>query len=248
VATAETKQGGLTASPLDEDAAVALADQLKALADPVRLRLVSLLATSPTGELCACELPDLLGRSQPTISHHLSQLHDVGLIEREQRGKWAWFRLTPGGLGRIRAALGEGVVPQRTRKPIVLFACIHNAGRSQMAAALMAEAVGDVVEVRSGGSAPAKTVNPAAVAAMAEIGIDLASVRPRKWTSSGVAAADVVVTMGCGDECPVVPGKRRLDWPIDDPAGQPVEVVRRIRDDIAARVRVLANELTSPCC
>lgn len=96
-------------SPLDDDDATRLAAQLKALADPARIKLVSMLATSATGELCACDLPDALGKSQPTISHHLRQLVEAGLVEREQRGKWAWFRLRPDRLAAIRIALGEGV-------------------------------------------------------------------------------------------------------------------------------------------
>jgi ArsR family transcriptional regulator, arsenate/arsenite/antimonite-responsive transcriptional repressor len=101
----------VTTSALDEAAAVELAAVLKALADPVRLRLVSIIASAPTGEICACELPGLLDRTQPTISHHLTQLHRAGLIDREQRGKWAWFRVRPEGFAAIRAALGEGLAP-----------------------------------------------------------------------------------------------------------------------------------------
>jgi ArsR family transcriptional regulator len=102
----------VTASALDEAAAVELAAVLKALADPVRLRLVSIIASAPAGEICACELPGLLDRTQPTISHHLTQLVRAGLIDREQRGKWAWFRVRPEGFAAIRAALGEGLAPE----------------------------------------------------------------------------------------------------------------------------------------
>ena len=129
-------------------------------------------------------------------------------------------------------------------RPSVLFVCVHNAGRSQMAAALLAHHAGDRVEVRSAGSAPKDAVNPAAVAVMAEVGLDLSGATPKVLTSEAVEASDVVVTMGCGDACPVFPGKRYLDWQLDDPAGQPVDVVRRIRDDIDGRVRALVAELT----
>ena len=127
--------------------------------------------------------------------------------------------------------------------PTVLFVCVHNAGRSQMAAALLEEHAAGTVDVRSAGSAPATSLNPAVVEAMREVGIDMGARQPRLLADSDVEAADVVVTMGCGDACPVFPGKRYLDWPLDDPAGQPVDVVRRIRDDIDVRVRGLLAEL-----
>ncbi|MBY8339762.1 arsenate reductase ArsC [Streptomyces spinosirectus] len=131
----------------------------------------------------------------------------------------------------------------RPARPSVLFVCVHNAGRSQMAAAFLEHLAGDRVDVRSAGSAPAETVNPAVVAAMDEIGIDLSARTPKILTTQAVQASDVVITMGCGDACPVFPGKRYLDWQLDDPAGQDVEVVRTIRDAIEARVRALISEI-----
>ena len=131
-------------------------------------------------------------------------------------------------------------------QPAVLFLCVHNAGRSQMAAGWMRHLAGDAVEVYSGGSEPAAQVNPAAVAAMAEVGIDIASQVPQRWTDEGARAADVIVTMGCGDACPVIPGVRYVDWEVDDPAGQSLDAVRRIRDDIEQRVRGLLDELGVP--
>ena len=130
-------------------------------------------------------------------------------------------------------------------RPEVLFVCVHNAGRSQMAAALLAHHAGDRVVVRSAGTAPAESINPMVVEAMAEVGIDLAAAgaMPKRLTDAAVEASDVVVTMGCGDACPFVPAVRYLDWRLDDPAGQPLDVVRRIRDDIDARVRTLLDEL-----
>ena len=132
-------------------------------------------------------------------------------------------------------------------RPEVLFVCIHNAGRSQMAAALLAHHAGDKVVVRSAGTAPAETINPAVVAVMAELGIDLhaSGAHPKKLDDAAVRASDVVITMGCGDECPFYPGKRYLDWALADPAGQGVEAVRPIRDEIDRRVRALLSELTA---
>jgi arsenate reductase (thioredoxin) len=130
-----------------------------------------------------------------------------------------------------------------TGKLSVLFVCVHNAGRSQMAAGWLRELAGDAVEVRSAGSLPGDQVNPAAVAAMAEVGIDISDQRPKVLGPDVVEASDVVVTMGCGDACPVFPGTRYLDWALDDPAGKGVESVRPIRDEIEQRVRVLLSEL-----
>ena len=127
--------------------------------------------------------------------------------------------------------------------PIVLFLCTHNAGRSQMAAAFTAHLAGDRVMVMSGGSAPGEEVNQAAIEAMSEVGIDISREFPKPMTDEVVGAADVVVTMGCGDACPIYPGKRYQDWAVADPAGQPLEVVRAIRDDIRRRVEALLAEL-----
>jgi arsenate reductase (thioredoxin) len=121
----------------------------------------------------------------------------------------------------------------------VLFVCVHNAGRSQMAAGWLAHLAGDTVEVRSAGSAPAGQVNPVAVAVMREIGIDIAAGQPKRLTPEAVETSDVVITMGCGDTCPVFPGKRYEDWDLPDPAGQPAEMVRQVRDQIGDRVRAL---------
>ena len=128
-------------------------------------------------------------------------------------------------------------------RPTVLFVCVHNAGRSQMAAGWLQHLAGDRVEVLSAGSAPADSVNPVAVEAMAEVGIDIAGNHPKVLTTAAVHVSDVVVTMGCGDECPYVPGKRYEDWVLDDPAGQGIESVRPIRDEIRDRVRALVAEL-----
>ncbi|WP_092504177.1 arsenate reductase ArsC [Agrococcus jejuensis] len=127
--------------------------------------------------------------------------------------------------------------------PSVLFVCVHNAGRSQMAAGFVRALAGDRIEVRSAGSMPAEQINPIAVAAMAEVGIDITAEQPKVLTTEAVQASDAVITMGCGDACPFFPGKRYEDWGLEDPAGQGIEAVRPIRDDIRARVEALVAEL-----
>lgn len=130
-----------------------------------------------------------------------------------------------------------------TPRPSVLFLCVHNAGRSQMAAGWLEHLSAGRVDVLSAGSEPAELVNPSAVAAMEEVGIDLTGREPRRWDMADLEAADVVVTMGCGDTCPVLPGKQYVDWPLPDPAGKGVDAVRPIRDEIEQRVRGLLAEL-----
>ncbi|KRA24765.1 hypothetical protein ASD65_10280 [Microbacterium sp. Root61] len=130
-----------------------------------------------------------------------------------------------------------------TDKPTVLFVCVHNAGRSQMAAGYLRELGGGQIEVLSAGSEPKNQINPVAVAAMAEEGLDIASYTPQILTVDAVRESDVVITMGCGDACPIFPGKRYEDWELDDPAGQGIEAVRPIRDEIRRRVGVLVGEL-----
>jgi len=235
-------------APLDEQQAELLAHQLKALADPVRLRLVSMIATSPIGSACACDLPEAVGKSQPTVSHHLTQLVNAGVLEREQRGKWAWFRLSTGGLDSIRSALGENARHHHARKPAVMFLCVHNAGRSQMAAGFMRSIAGDRIDVYSAGSAPGDGLNPVAVEAMGERGIDITGATPQLWTDDMARTADVIVTMGCGDACPIYPGTRAVDWELRDPAGQGIETVREVRDEIEQLVIGLIDELTPSCC
>jgi protein-tyrosine-phosphatase len=128
-------------------------------------------------------------------------------------------------------------------RPTVLFVCVHNAGRSQMAAGFLQHLAGDRVEVLSAGSAPADQINPTAIEAMAEVGVDIAGEQPKVLTTESVQASDVVITMGCGDACPFFPGKRYEDWKLDDPAGQGIDAVRPIRDEIRARIESLVEEL-----
>jgi len=147
------------------------------------------------------------------------------------------------GPARDTVALPRGPTPMTAERPSVLFVCVHNAGRSQMAAALLQHHAGDAVEVRSAGSAPADEINPAVREVMAELDIDLDGAHPKLLTVDAVQASDVVITMGCGDACPVFPGKRYLDWDLDDPAGQGADAVRPIRDEIDRRIRGLLAEL-----
>lgn len=132
-----------------------------------------------------------------------------------------------------------------SKKPAVLFVCVHNAGRSQMAAGFMRKLAGDKVEVLSAGSAPKDSINPIAVQAMAELGIDISNQQPKILTTEAVFESDAVITMGCGDACPIFPGKRYEDWVLEDPAGQDLEFVRKVRDEIKVRVENLLQELLS---
>ena len=310
-------------SPADHamgaDAAVHVAGTLKALGDPLRLRMLSLLAASPTGEACVCDLATVAEVSQPTVSHHLKLLKEVGLLTSERRGTWVYYRVQPAlrgavttlldsfapaaadaadavppagltdaedALARIARRLASafpdrdpGAVLSVVREsytglarssavasqlvgnaerfarqrltdtarsvgagPQVLFVCVANAGRSQLAAALLRHHAGDAVTVRSAGSAPAADVHAAVRPLLAELGAD-GEAFPKPLTDDAVRAADVVITMGCGDTCPVLPGKRYEDWVVGDPALASETGVRAIRDEIDRRVRALLADL-----
>lgn len=309
------------AHAIGAEVAGAVAVALKALAEPLRLRMLSFVATSPTGEACVCDLAALTDVSQPTVSHHLKVLRDVGVLASERRGTWVWYRITPGykaavstllesfapaalealvapheltGLQDVDAALDHlatdltarhpdlaaGVVLATVResytalarsatvsahlltltdrfarqrladltreagaRPQVLFVCVANAGRSQLAAALVRRYAGDRVVVRSAGSTPASDVHPAVRPELAAFGTTEGEAYPKPLTDDAVRAADVVITMGCGDACPFFPGTRYEDWVLDDPAGQGIDAVRPIRDDIRGRIETLVSEL-----
>jgi arsenate reductase (thioredoxin) len=327
---ATTTAAGCTprTSPADHamgaGAAALVAGTLKALGDPLRLRMLSLIATSPTGEACVCDLATVAEVSQPTVSHHLKLLKDVGLLTSERRGTWVYYRVQPAlrgavttlldsfapaaadaanavplagladaedaltriadrlaaafpgrdpgavlslvresytGLARSSAvrshlvvnaerfarqrltdaerAIAAAATPHR---PQVLFVCVANAGRSQLAAALLHHYAGDAVVVRSAGSAPAGEVHAAVRPLLAELEAD-AEAFPKPLTDDAVRAADVVVTMGCGDTCPILPGTRYEDWVVGDPALASDAGVRAIRDEIDRRVRALLADL-----
>ncbi|TFF04435.1 metalloregulator ArsR/SmtB family transcription factor [Cellulosimicrobium funkei] len=303
------------------EVAGAVATTLKALAEPLRLRMLSFIATSLAGEACVCDLAALTDVSQPTVSHHLKVLRDVGVLTSERRGTWVWYSITPGykaavttlldsfapaalgathgttvlaGLDDVDPALDHlaedlaGAFPdvrfdvvqrvvresytdlarsakvsahlvpltgrfarQRltdlTRtddaRPQVLFVCVANAGRSQLAAALLQHYAGDRVVVRSAGSTPAADIHDGVREALAELEVADDEAFPKPLTDDAVRAADIVITMGCGDVCPVLPGKRYEDWLVGDPALASPAGVAAIRDDLDERVRGLLADL-----
>ncbi|MGA7098117.1 MAG: arsenate reductase ArsC [Acidimicrobiia bacterium] len=179
-----------------------------------------------------------------TIERFMTDSLDL-LVARANTSTWIPLLAERFARDRLRA-VARLESPNSTLNPSVLFLCVHNAGRSQMAAGWMRHLAGDSVDVFSGGSEPAEQVNKAAVAAMAEKGIDISGEIPQPWADEIVRAADVVVTMGCGDACPFFPGKRYVDWELEDPAGKSIEEVRPIRDDLEQRVRGLLAELEIP--
>ncbi|PYE11728.1 protein-tyrosine-phosphatase [Williamsia limnetica] len=199
----------------------------------------------------------LLSRTAETLADRYNGVFSPQTVERYVFESYTALRRTatiynhlPALAGRFAAdrlsalAQSTGAAPKDV--PEVLFICVHNAGRSQMAAALLDHYGKGSVHVRSAGSAPVGAISPVVVEAMAEIGLDLEAQYPKPLTDDVVAAADVVVSMGCGDACAIYPGKRYLDWTLEDPHGQPLEVVRAIRDDLDTRVQELLHELTSP--
>ncbi|MBI9113645.1 metalloregulator ArsR/SmtB family transcription factor [Sanguibacter suaedae] len=305
------------------DAAAGVATALRALGDPLRLRMLSLVATSPTGEACVCDIATVADVSQPTVSHHLKVLKDAGVLTSERRGTWVHYRVAdaytaavpvllegfaaaaveaapgghaPSGLTDVDATLDRvaddlaarfpdlsaSVVLRTVResytalarrstvrthlvvnterfarqrlddlvaagtdevdtRPRVLFVCVANAGRSQLAAALVRHHAGDAVVVRSAGSAPAGDVHPGVRPLLADLGA--VDAFPKPLTDDAVRAADVVITMGCGDTCPVLPGKRYEDWVVGDPALASPEGTEAIRDELDRRVRALLADL-----
>ena len=310
---------------IGQEAASSVAATLKALSDPLRLRMLSAIASDPRGESCVCDLAELADVSQPTVSHHLKVLKEVGVLTSERRGTWVWYKINQHRRGAVTALLDSfapatvaapwtkddaeedhrpdfdarvtrlaeelaaeqpeldaaivltivresftalartarvtsSLVPLTERfarqrlsdltrdrdgnVPQVLFVCVANAGRSQLAAALVNQLGEGKVVARSAGSAPADVVHPHVRSLLAEIEGDAAAERfPKPLTDDAVRAADVVITMGCGDVCPVIPGIRYDDWAVGDPALASREGVEAIRDDIASRVRTLVDDL-----
>ncbi|MDQ0642580.1 metalloregulator ArsR/SmtB family transcription factor [Microbacterium murale] len=323
--TADEACSPVTTHAIGPDAASSVATTLKALSDPLRLRMLSAIASDPRGESCVCDLAELAEVSQPTVSHHLKVLKDVDVLTSERRGTWVWYKINPQRrravttlldsfapatvaatasdgaseeslrpdfdarvtrladelsaeipevdeavvLGIVRESytalartarvtsalipLAERFARQRlsdltrdrdTSVPQVLFVCVANAGRSQLAAALVNQLAAGKVIARSAGSSPADVIHPHVRSLLAEIEGDEAAERfPKPLTDDAVRAADVVITMGCGDVCPIIPGVRYDDWVVGDPALASREGVEAIRDDIAARVRILVQEL-----
>lgn len=308
---------------MGEPAAASLAASLKALADPLRLRMLSAIASDGRGEACACDLASLTEVSQPTVSHHLKVLKEAGLLEAERRGTWVWYRLAQGRTHAVTSLL-EGfapaaLAPRSTRSayhglddvdgalvhaaerlaaafpaihsdtvtalvresyaglarsarisahlvplterfarqrltdmtrptdapPQVLFVCVANAGRSQLAAALVNSLSAGAVVARSAGSQPAAGVHPSVRPLLEQIHAETAvDAFPKPLTDDAVRAADVVITMGCGDVCPIIPGVRYEDWAVGDPALASPDGVAAIREDIETRVRELLADLS----
>jgi protein-tyrosine-phosphatase/DNA-binding transcriptional ArsR family regulator len=290
-----------------------IARNLRAMADPTRIQILSLIVDADGGRRPVTELADELGLTQPTVSHHLRIMTDEGLLERVQEGRTVWYSVVPSRatevfdsvhsdpvaavvappvLDRIAADLATrfaGVfstetvseyvhgsytlladraritryLPSLTARfaadrlrslaqadglttddvPDVLFVCVQNAGRSQLASAILRSLAGDCVRVLTAGSEPAGSINPKIIAALDEIGIPIVGEYPKPLTDEVVRAADYVITMGCGDACPIYPGRRYLDWDLPDPADLSMDGVRAVRDDVNQRVRSLLAEL-----
>lgn len=300
---------------LERSAAEQIARNLRAMADPTRVQILSLIVESSGGRRPVTELAGELGLTQPTVSHHLRIMVDEGILERSQEGRLAWYSVVPSRvtdvfesvrtdpvadtiaapvLDRIATDLATrftGIfspetvaeyvrssyqlladkahitryLPSLTARfagdrlralaeadgltdapvPDILFVCVQNAGRSQLASAILRSLAGDSVRVLTAGSEPAGLINPKIVAALDEVGIPIGGEYPKPLTDEVVRAADYVVTMGCGDACPVYPSKRYLDWDLPDPAELPMAGVRAVRDDIDRRVRELLAELNA---
>ncbi|WP_062078956.1 metalloregulator ArsR/SmtB family transcription factor [Demequina globuliformis] len=326
---ADCSVGNIEAHSIDAARAAQAATILKALADPLRLRMLAVIASAPDGEVCVCDLSSLAQVSDPTVSYHLKALRTAGLVLSHRRGTWVYYRVdpqmkdaveallqafvatpqktehgagghdadAPHGLDHVERALesiandlahalpelepalvtrtvqesytsllsrakvrqhlipltrqfarqrlqdvAKARTPDRGHVPQVLFVCVQNAGRSQLAAALVRHYAGERVTVRSAGSMPATDVHDNVAPLVAELG-PTADAFPKPLTDDAVRASDVVITMGCGDVCPVYPGKRYEDWRVGDPALASQDGVRAIRDDIDARVRHLLSEL-----
>jgi len=238
----------------------------KALSDPLRIRLVEMARAAGQDGVCFDTIVGQFDMPQSSLSHHMRVLVDAGILDRERRGTWSWYRLCDEPFEAVRCTLravgdrqpraAARVGPLDDRRtaaphseavlstvPSVLFVCAHNAGRSQMAAGFLRHHSAGRVEVRSAGSAPVDTINAAVREVMAEIGIDLTDAHPKLLTMDAVEASDIVVTMGCSDIFPVVAGRRYINWPFEDPAGKPVDQVRAIRDEIEIQVLGLLAEL-----
>ena len=209
---------------------------------PVELSTAERLQARQASERLQRRFAGQLNRQ--TVERFLNDSLD-SLVKRASTSTWVPLLAERLAGDRLRALIRLDT-DAGTLRPSVLFLCVHNAGRSQMAAGWMRHLGGDGVDVFSGGSEPAQSVNQAVVAAMAEVGIDVGSEIPQPWADEIVRAADTVVTMGCGDACPVFPGKRYVDWEIEDPSGKSLDEVRPIRDDIEQRVRDLMAELEIP--
>lgn len=236
-----------------------MASQFAALGDVTRLQLALFIFRCAPAPVCACAFPESFEMSRSTISHHLTKLVNAGVLTRTQEGKWAFYYIAPDFDTRILAIAGEHISEKAatamtttdqpaneinateinaTEPTTILFACTRNAGRSQMAASIAQSLAPAHVTIRSAGTEPADEVHPEVITALEEIGLKPLS-SPEKLVPEKVKEADWVITMGCGETCPIFPGKRYEDWEVADPGEQPIEEVRKIREDITARVKDL---------
>ena len=228
------------------DAAVSGAEVLKALADPTRLRILSAIATDPRGESCVCDLTGLAPVSQPTFSHHLRVMRDVGILISERRGTWVWYRIAPGRaaqVGAILAALNPG-----DTRPSVLFVCVRNGGKSQMAAALMRHRAGTAVEVHSAGTDPGTALNQQSATAVAEVGASMEAEFPKPIDPALMMRVDHVILVGAEAKLDPLPGMvgNITTWNIDEPSLRGVEGdarMREIREQLNAQVDELLGRM-----
>ena len=219
-----------------------------ALSDVTRLQVALFIYRCSPNPVCACSFPEVFNISRSTISHHLTKLVNAGILDREQRGKWAYYSIASDFDTQFLDVVAKHVPQQTTHRneaavTRILFACRQNAGRSQMAAAIAQELAESNVTIMSAGTEPAEEVHPEVRDALAEIGLEPFG-QPEKLDPAKVKMADWVITMGCSESCPIFPGTHYEDWEVADPSGEPVEAVREIRDEITQRVKELLSRIS----
>lgn len=219
-----------------------------ALSDVTRLQVALFIYRCSPNPVCACSFPEVFNISRSTISHHLTKLVNAGILGREQRGKWAYYSIASDFDTQFLDVVAKHVPQQTTHRneaavTRILFACRQNAGRSQMAAAIAQELAESNVTIMSAGTEPAEEVHPEVRDALAEIGLEPFA-QPEKLDPAKVKMADWVITMGCSESCPIFPGTHYEDWEVADPSGEPVEVIREIRDEITQRVKELLSRIS----
>lgn len=236
--------------------AEALSLRFKALADPNRLRILSLISASRDSEVCVRDLPEPLKLSQPTVSHHLKILAEAGLLHRKKRGVWAYYSLVPAALDALASALTQKSHAEQTpithpasfSRPTVLFVCVKNGGKSQMAAGLMRLEAGHLITVASAGTQPGRAINELSAEVLRDVGVDLSGEQPKALTEDALRAADHVVVLGSEARLPAVEGIEIEIWHTDEPSHRGIEGKQRmelVRDDIHANVRALTRRLLS---
>lgn len=240
-----------TPTLLERDQTVAMAQVFAALGDPTRLQLTVFVGQCSPAPVCACSFPEVFDMSRSTISHHLTKLVEAGILERSKEGKWSYYTVNPSFDQEIlqvvsnQTHVSNHCAKKEPGEPVtILFACTQNAGRSQIAAAIAASLGGPDVHVLSAGTNPASEVHPIVATVLSEIGLNPLS-GPKKLDPADVKEADWVITMGCGETCPIFPGTHYEDWEITDPSGKPLPEVREIRDTIRAKVENLLTRTTS---